>query len=171
MEDISGVLLILFTYYIIARGACELVRSTPDLLKVLGLLLAMALEGIGMLLKFLLIALARCCRWAGRRARDVIVFLYFLGAEALRGNAGQATGNDEWAWGEGWRAEQDHEDRDDYQRALELLGLQADCTLEMLNRAFRKVMETAHPDKGGTHDRALAANAARNLIKTRNGWR
>jgi len=39
------------------------------------------------------------------------------------------------------------------------------------NKHYRRAMQAAHPDTGGTKDQAQAVNAARALIKMRHGWK
>ena len=65
----------------------------------------------------------------------------------------------------------DVDEEDSYEEALSLLVLQENCTQKELTRAFRSAMAQAHPDKGGTNEQAMALNAARNIVKSHNGWR
>ena len=115
-------------------------------------------------------------KWGKTRILAIVIFSYFLIAEALGGKVSQ-TDDDKKTEAD----DQDSETDDNfakqeapnnaYEDALKLLGLQAGCTPETANIAFKKAMTWAHPDKGGTHEMALAVNAARNIIKTQNDWR
>lgn len=91
----------------------------------------------------------------------MLVFLYYLADEALRG--GEAGAEDE--------PDEERAQNDSYEKALRLLGLQDGYTKESFKHAFKSAMARAHPDKGGTHEQAMALNAARNIVKTHNGWR
>lgn len=60
--------------------------------------------------------------------------------------------------------------RDDYAEAVVLLGLVIPFTQKAFSKAYRRAMMAAHPDAGGTTEAAQAVNAARDLIRRRNGW-
>lgn len=45
--------------------------------------------------------------------------------------------------------------------AWEILGLQRGASAEEVNRAFRELARTAHPDQGGTHEQMARLTAAR----------
>jgi len=117
-----------------------------------------------------------CCLWIGRKILAIAVFSYFLVSEFIRGDATRQNysdgqyDSDQDAWAsDPYEKQKTH--HNPYEKALRLLGLPAGCTQKMLEIAFRKAMEAAHPDKGGSHELALAVNAARNTIKTHHGWR
>ena len=72
-------------------------------------------------------------------------------------------------------AEREHQRReaerkDPYLLALVLLGLAEKFTQEEFIKAYRRAMMAAHPDAGGSTAKAQAVNAARDLIRKRNGW-
>jgi len=127
-------------------------------------------EKFWLLLEFLCETLAQCCVWTRNKIWTIVIFFYFLVAESLGGNSSRPNDHDQETETEDHLAEQEALNNA-YAQALTLLGLQAGCTRKILNVAFKKAMETAHPDKGGTHEKALEVNAARNIIKTKNGWR
>lgn len=57
------------------------------------------------------------------------------------------------------------------QKAEELLGLESGQYDEKaLKRAFAKAMKAAHPDHGGTDEKARAVNHARDVIRRAKGW-
>jgi hypothetical protein len=56
----------------------------------------------------------------------------------------------------------------DLEAARALLGVGADADTEAIQAAWRRGMVTAHPDGGGTHARAQALTAARDLLLARN---
>ncbi|MEW8050414.1 MAG: J domain-containing protein [Candidatus Thiodiazotropha sp.] len=90
------------------------------------------------------------------------VFLYFLIDEAVRGPQPDATHKDDT------NNETTQENR--YEAALQLLGLPKDCSREQLGHAYKRAISHAHPDKGGTHQQAMAVNTARETIMNHNGW-
>lgn len=150
----------MFEIFIFILFFCLLVEAMPLILELLYML------GMGIiylyfeLLKFMGLVALKILKLAGRYSWALMVFLYYLADEALR------------SWAD---HRQDHKDAEAeenaYEQALSLLGLQDHCTKEDLGRAFRSAMARAHPDKGGTHKQAMALNIARNIIKTRKGWR
>lgn len=82
----------------------------------------------------------------------------------------------------GGAARQDHERQaktesphspDPFGEACALFGLPADggFTLADLTARYRKLMQKAHPEHGGSHERAAQINAARDLVKRRKGWK
>lgn len=56
--------------------------------------------------------------------------------------------------------------------ACRLLGVpeSGEFTPQFLNARYRVLISAAHPDRGGSVQRAAALNAARDLIKSRKGW-
>ena len=58
----------------------------------------------------------------------------------------------------------------EYEQALAVLGLTEPVTSAAFTRAFRRAMMRAHPDRGGTKQRAQALNAARAVIREHHGW-
>lgn len=56
-------------------------------------------------------------------------------------------------------------DRAAYEAARMLLGLPESFTEQDLTRAYRRMIAGALPDRGGSHDLALAVNAARDIIR------
>lgn len=60
---------------------------------------------------------------------------------------------------------------DDYTEALILLGLQEDFTQKNFKKAYRRAIMSAHPDRGGTKEKAQALNKARDVINKRKGWK
>ncbi len=110
----------------------------------------------------------KCCLWAGRGTRAGLVFFYYLADEALHRGAEQENHTDEEAEDE---IDEQQAHNNSYENALRLLGLKAGCTHETFNHAFKDAMMQAHPDKGGTHEDAVALNAARKILKTHNSWR
>ncbi len=48
--------------------------------------------------------------------------------------------------------------------ALEILGLRADATLDEIREAHRRLMQTCHPDHGGSSYLAARINAARDVL-------
>lgn len=58
-----------------------------------------------------------------------------------------------------------------YRAACRVLGLpESGFTRQQLITRHRALIQAAHPDKGGSHERAAALNAARDLIKHMKGW-
>lgn len=58
-----------------------------------------------------------------------------------------------------------------FRAACTLLGLpEAGFTLAQLKERHRVLIQRLHPDMGGSHQRAAAINAARDLIKHTKGW-
>lgn len=104
---------------------------------------------------------ARSGRNTWQHLKAAAVFLFFLADEAVCGPRPDAAQDDT----------QNETAQDPYQAALNLLGLQADCSREALARAYKRAISRAHPDKGGTHQQAMEVNTAREIIMTRNGWR
>lgn len=51
---------------------------------------------------------------------------------------------------------------------LGILGLGVNATWDEIQTAFRTLMQTAHPDKGGTHERAQEVLAAYAILKKQN---
>jgi hypothetical protein len=156
---------------------CELVGT------LLGSLLAKLIEALALLLQYLWIGLLAGLRSAARtilrwgpqlgRAASryskhtwqhlaaAAVFLCFLVDEAVRGprpGSAQEDTRNETA-------------QDPYEAALNLFGLPPDCSREALARAYKRAISRAHPDKGGTHQQAMAVNTAREIIMNRRGWR
>ena len=179
----EGLLAAYLIYYIAVRSLEPLIRLLVYLVEIFcdwfciflkhaGELLFYLVEQIWQCLWSFLKLLGRtaltCCLSAGRGTRAMLVFFYYLVDEALHGGADQENHDDEEAEDE---LDEQQAQNNSYENALRLLGLQADCTLEMFNRAFRSAMVQAHPDKGGTHEDALALNAAREILKTHKGWR
>lgn len=162
-------------------------------LPLLGALLSIALEKLfeelGVLLEWLWAwtcelspyvgrAVVWCAVQAKRRAalygplawdglREAAVFLYYLLDEVRR----DGTQRDEDWEEEDEQADDEEEDEDVYEKALQLLGLQTGCSLNEFRRAYKRAISRAHPDKGGTHEQALAINTAREIIMSHNGWR
>lgn len=62
---------------------------------------------------------------------------------------------------------------DRFAAACKLFGFSPDTafTQEELTTRYRKLMQKAHPEHGGSHERAAQLNAARDLIKRRKGWK
>lgn len=56
--------------------------------------------------------------------------------------------------------------------ACRLLGVpeSGEFTPQFLNARYRVLISAAHPDRGGSVQRAATLNAARDLIKSRKGW-
>jgi hypothetical protein len=58
-----------------------------------------------------------------------------------------------------------------YSAACKLLGLpESGFTLPQLKERHRALIQRLHPDMGGSHQKAAAINAARDLIKATKGW-
>ncbi|MGD9665592.1 MAG: molecular chaperone DnaJ [Novosphingobium sp.] len=49
-------------------------------------------------------------------------------------------------------------------RARALLGVPRHASRAQIAEAHRRLISSVHPDRGGTHDQVLAANAARDLL-------
>lgn len=60
---------------------------------------------------------------------------------------------------------------DPYILALGALGLPANFTQVELSRAYKIAIRKAHPDLGGSHEKAQAVNTARDLLARHHGWR
>ncbi|TXL75139.1 hypothetical protein FHP25_14740 [Vineibacter terrae] len=60
---------------------------------------------------------------------------------------------------------------DPYLEALSLLGLPGDFTRADFNRAYKGAIRKAHPDTGGSKEKAQAVNTARDCVARRRGWR
>ncbi|MEW8092425.1 MAG: J domain-containing protein, partial [Candidatus Thiodiazotropha endolucinida] len=90
------------------------------------------------------------------------IFLYFLLDEAVRGPQPDAAPEDD--------TDNETAQEDRYQAALKLLGLPKDCSREQLGHAYKRAISHAHPDKGGTHQQAMAVNTAKETIMNHNGW-
>lgn len=53
-----------------------------------------------------------------------------------------------------------------------ILGVRPDATQEEVNKAYKKKAATAHPDhKGGSNERMMLVNAAREAIFRIRGWK
>ncbi len=59
---------------------------------------------------------------------------------------------------------------DPYRSAREILGLPESFSKEEFIKAYRKAIRRAHPDCGGTTERAQAVNEARERIAARHCW-
>ncbi|MCU7837964.1 MAG: J domain-containing protein [Candidatus Thiodiazotropha sp. (ex Troendleina suluensis)] len=184
--DVLYALAVLFALAFIVSGLfLELLDMICELLgTLLGELLAKLVEALILLLEYLWIGLlAGSCyaarailRWGPRLGRAVArcsnrawqglgaaaVFLYFLVDEAVRGTQPDAATEDD--------AHNETQQEDRYQAALQLLGLPSDCSREALGRAYKRAISRAHPDKGGTHEQAMAVNTARETIMSHNDW-
>ena len=57
-----------------------------------------------------------------------------------------------------------------YAEALILLGLEEEFTHKNFKRAYRRAIMAAHPDRGGTKEKAQAVNKARGVINKHKGW-
>lgn len=53
---------------------------------------------------------------------------------------------------------------DEIQQAKVLLSIAGELTAQSLSKGYRKAMKTAHPDVGGSHEAALAVQAAYELL-------
>ncbi len=51
-----------------------------------------------------------------------------------------------------------------YQEALEVLGLEGKPTKSEINKAYHKLMQSNHPDKGGSRYLAQQINSARDVL-------
>ncbi len=58
-----------------------------------------------------------------------------------------------------------------YEKALALLGLKQSFSQQDFKLAYRTAISKAHPDRGGSHEKAQAINQARDLIKKKQGWK
>ncbi len=54
-----------------------------------------------------------------------------------------------------------------YDEARRLLGLPNEFTHKEFEKAYRRAMMKVHPDRGGSHDKCLAVQKAREIIKKR----
>jgi hypothetical protein len=102
------------------------------------------------------------------------VFSYYILDELVRDGHPDEQNEDEGAYAydgaDNDREEDEEEDEDVYEKTLQLLGLQAGCSLSEFRRAYKRAISRAHPNKGGTHEQALAINTARETIMSHNGW-
>ena len=57
----------------------------------------------------------------------------------------------------------------DIHESFVILGLNSDASKAEIKKAYRAAIMRAHPDKGGTHQRAIAVNAARKILR-KNGY-
>ncbi len=53
---------------------------------------------------------------------------------------------------------------EEFNAALQILGLTSEYTEEQLKAAYRKAVFQNHPDRGGSHDAIVAINQARDLL-------
>jgi hypothetical protein len=62
---------------------------------------------------------------------------------------------------------------DPFAEACALFGFSPDgrFALEELTARYRRLIHKAHPEHGGSHERAAQLNTARDLIKRRKGWK
>ncbi len=51
-----------------------------------------------------------------------------------------------------------------HEEALEILGLRPECTIEDIREAHRRLMQTCHPDHGGSSYLAARINAAKDVL-------
>ena len=58
----------------------------------------------------------------------------------------------------------DKGDTPSYQEALEVLGLQGSPTKSEINKTYHKLMQSNHPDKGGSRYLAQKINSARDVL-------
>jgi hypothetical protein len=116
--------------------------------------------------------------WCGKHAwhglSAAAVFLFYVLDEVVRDGHPDQEYEDEDAYADNDEEEDgeedEEEDEDVYEIALQLLGLRTGCTREEFRRAYKHAISRAHPDKGGTHEQALAINTARKIITSQNGW-
>ncbi|MEW8110532.1 MAG: J domain-containing protein [Candidatus Thiodiazotropha endolucinida] len=185
MEALYGLAVIIALFLILSGLFFELVEMLCELLgALLGELIVKLGEALVLSIVYLwtgLLAASRytsnaILRWGPRLGRSVAhyskrawqalstaaVFLYFLLDEAVRGPQPDAAPKDDT---DNETAQEDH-----YQVALKLLGLPKDCSREQLGHAYKRAISRAHPDKGGTHQQAMAVNTARETIMNHNGW-
>jgi hypothetical protein len=112
-------------------------------------------------------------RFVARGIGLLLLFSYYLIHEWLRGPPAQDPYEDQ--------QEEEPEDdqsqnaanspaRDPYADALALFGLSPGFTQSDLARAYIKAIKTAHPDAGGSLEKAQAVNVARDAIELRHGW-
>jgi len=148
--------LLLFFFYGLLL---EFLRALPELLY------GLVVEILCPFIKFMVWATARVLSMSGRFIWALLVFFYYLADEALRRRAEPE--ETDWQYYEDTEVDEE----DSYEEALILLGLQEDCSQKEFIRAFRSAMAQAHPDKGGTHEQALAINKARKIVKNHKGWR
>ncbi len=52
-----------------------------------------------------------------------------------------------------------------------ILGVEQDATREEINKAYRKKVAVAHPDKGGSNEEFIKVQAAYEAIKQFRGWK
>jgi hypothetical protein len=62
-------------------------------------------------------------------------------------------------------------ERDEYTDALSLYGLTEPFTRPELDARFKRIMQSVHPDKGGTDYLAQLVTAARTRILKQKGWK
>lgn len=86
--------------------------------------------------------------------------------EFLRAFNGEADAREE-------QSEPPPEPVDEFAAACELLGLSADgsFTQAAFKTRYRQLMKEAHPDVSGSEAQAVELNKARDLIKSRKGWK
>ena len=171
-----------------------LIQGLPLLGALLSIALTKLFEGLGVFFEWLWEwtcelsphvgrAVVWCAVQLGRRAalygplawdglREAAVFLYYLLDEVRRDGTQQ---NKDWQEEDEQEDDEDEfedeeEDEDVYEKALQLLGLHTGCSSEEFRRAYKLAISRAHPDKGGTHEQALAINTAREIIMSHNGW-
>ncbi len=98
--------------------------------------------------------------------RGIADMRLFIGiyAEEIRSNADD-TGEDEDIF------DDEAADEAAYDAALTLFGLDDDCDEAALNRAYKRAIGSAHPDRGGSAEQAQGVNVARDVIRRVRGWR
>ena len=188
-----AVLMALLIYIVFAQIIAELLSALVPLLldglawliawlfRIIAYLVNRACRFVWELLMLACTLLVNCLMHAVRGGWEVLVFLYFLAAETLNAVTDRTTtdGNEETEEddrGFDGDAQADSTADDDappdpYAVALHLLGLSPGFTREEFNRAYKCAIAKAHPDKGGSHLKAIAVNQARKLIMNHNGWK
>ena len=119
----------------------------------------------------------RWIEWSARQCGKGLylgaLFLFCLAYEKLRGPQKEAPEEDFGA-GDQNAPQEDHEQPlppDEYVKAVAFFNLPNNFTQTDLDRVYKTAIKKAHPDAGGSVEKAQAINAARDEIARHKGWK
>ena len=125
-------------------------------------------RSVGFIFTVPLTLLGKGMKWSGvKLARGIYWASIFVGIFIKHAVAGEEDEEEEEQVDD-----EAYEEGDPLQNAFVLFGLNAECTQQELNTAYREIIVDAHPDatKTGSTTAAQRVNAARDLIKQHKGW-